>query len=170
VEGPTDGGQAAPRWIIRPARAEDLADVRTMLADYAAWVGQDLSFQGFQEEVAGLPGDYAPPAGAVLVVSSSPERGGAPLMGVIALRRRDDSTCEMKRLYVRPAARGLGLGRALVERLLAHARGAGYRAIVLDTLPIMSDAHGLYERLGFRDIPPYYDTPIAGTRFMGRAL
>ena len=142
-----------------------------MLEEYAAWIGLDLAFQDFAEELAGLPGDYAPPGGALLVAATD-VASGAPQtrLGMIALRRRSDTVCEMKRLYVRPSARGLGVAPALVDRVLEEARQRTYRTIVLDTLTMMTGAQRLYERLGFRDIPPYYDTPIAGTRFMGREL
>jgi GNAT superfamily N-acetyltransferase len=158
--------------MIRPATAADLPEVRAMLVEYAAWINQDLAFQEFAAELDHLPGDYAPPTGALLVADSHRTSPPTPpaLIAVIALRRRNAETCEMKRLYVRPIARGLGLGRALVHRLLDEARSRGYRTIVLDTLPAMHDAQAMYERLGFTDIPAYYDTPIAGTRFMSKEL
>lgn len=114
---------------------------------------------------AGLPGAYAPPGGLLLVAAR-----GAGLVGTIAYRRVDEGTCEMKRLFISPEARGLGLGRALITRAIADARAAGYGRMRLDTLPVMREAQAMYEAFGFRDIPPYYASPIPGTRFMARAL
>ena len=136
-----------------------------MMQEYAAWLRVDLCFQNFSQELAGLPGDYALPDGALLVA-----QGEAALVGMVALRRKDAHLGEMKRLYVRDAARGTGLGRQLAERIIAEARARGYREICLDTLPVMQDAQHLYVRLGFRDIPPYYSSPVVGTRFMALAL
>lgn len=163
-----------PGAIIRPATLGDIPEVRAMLVEYAAWINLDLAFQEFQSEIDRLPGAYAPPAGALLVAETARSvdsaQGQPPLVGVIALRRVDQDTCEMKRLYVRPAARGTGLGQALVNLLLDEARQRGYGSIVLDTLPAMGAAQAMYEWLGFTDIPPYYDTPIVGTRFMSKKL
>lgn len=132
-----------------------------MLHEYAAWIGLDLSFQHFAQEVQGLPGDYEPPSGALLIARVDDEPAG-----MVALRRKSDARCEMKRLFVRSEARGLGLGRQLAERIIAEARARGYTEIILDTLPMMKDAQRMYERLGFVDIEPYYDSPVEGTRFM----
>ena len=151
--------------VIGDATAVDLPAIREMLHEYADWLKVDLCFQGFDAEVAGLPGDYAPPSGALLIARIE----GRPA-GMVALRRKDDGRCEMKRLFVREAARGLRLGRALAERIILEARTRGYREIVLDTLPVMQDAQRLYVALGFRDIEAYYASPIAGTRFMGLRL
>ena len=151
--------------MIEPATAADLDDVRAMMREYQAWLDVDLCFQSFEQELAGLPGAYAPPDGALLVA-----RGDAGLLGMVALRRRAAQTAEMKRLYVRDAARGTGLGRRLAERIIAEARVRGYRELWLDTLPIMQDAQRLYVRLGFTDIAPYYASPIVGTRYMGLSL
>lgn len=139
----------------------DLAAIREMLHEYAAWIGLDLSFQHFAQEVQGLPGDYEPPSGALLIARVDDEPAG-----MVALRRKSDARCEMKRLFVRSEARGLGLGRQLAERIIAEARARGYTEIILDTLPMMKDAQRMYERLGFVDIEPYYDSPVEGTRFM----
>jgi ribosomal protein S18 acetylase RimI-like enzyme len=147
------------------AQAADLPTVRTLLDEYAAWLGIDLSYQSFDREYRELPGEYAPPAGALLIALSHEEPAG-----MVALRGRGAGRCEMKRLWVRPSARGLGVGRALVDRVLVEARERGYREIVLDTLPVMGDAQRLYERAGFHDVEPYYDSPVPGTRFMRRAL
>ena len=120
-----------------------------------------LDFQQFDREVAELPGAYAPPRGALLVA-----RQGADAVGCVALRPLEPEICELKRLYVRPAARGTGLGRRLAEAALADARRLGYRRIRLDTLPGMEAAQSLYERMGFREIEPYTTNPVAGTRFL----
>jgi GNAT superfamily N-acetyltransferase len=151
--------------VFRAATASDVPAVRLMMHEYVEWIGLDLAFQEIDAELSGLPGDYAPPGGALFVAVE-----GGRYLAMIALRRIDDSIAEMKRLYVRPEARGRGLARALIERLCAQARTLGYSEIRLDTLPMMGDAQSLYENLGFTDIPPYYDTPIAGTRFMAKQL
>jgi len=147
---------------IRDATAADLDEVRALFREYHAWLDEDLGFQSFDEETAGLPGAYARPAGRLLVAGPA-----GRLMGVIALRPLSPEVCEMKRLFVRPEAHGTGLGRALAERLIAEARAAGYRAMRLDTIAHkMAAAVKLYERLGFRDVPAYYDSPIPGTRYL----
>jgi GNAT superfamily N-acetyltransferase len=151
--------------LIRPALAEDIPQVREMLAEYVAWIGLDLAFQEIDDELAGLPGDYAPPRGALLVASQ-----GAMLVAMIGLRSIDDRVCEMKRLFVRPKARGRGLARRLINGILDEARRLKYEEIRLDTLPMMGDAQRLYVAMGFTDIDAYYDTPIAGTRFMALRL
>jgi len=136
-----------------------------MLEEYVGWIGLDLAFQEIDAELAGLPGDYAPPEGALFVVT-----GDQRLAGMIGLRPFDIGICEMKRLFVRPDARGRGLAKQLIAVALAEARRLGYSEIRLDTLPMMGDAQSLYVALGFHDIAPYYDTPIAGTRFMAKRL
>ena len=150
---------------IRPATGDDIPHVRQMLQEYVEWIGLDLAFQEIDAELSGLPGDYAPPGGALLVAVH-----GDRYVGMIAVRPLEGEVAEMKRLYVRPAARGRGLARRLVAHICEQAKALGYREIRLDTLPKMGEAQALYEGLGFRDIEPYYDTPIAGTRFMSRTL
>jgi len=153
---------------IRPVRSgKDIAAAGALFRAYAASLGVDLAYQDFEAELAGLPGKYAPPAGELLLALAS---DGQPL-GCVALRPIEpQGCCEMKRLYVAPAARGLGLGRALVDAILETAAGTGYGELRLDTLPDMIDAQALYERMGFVRIAPYYDTPMTGTVFMARAL
>jgi GNAT superfamily N-acetyltransferase len=147
---------------IRPAELpRDLEVVRALFMEYAASLGIDLAFQGFEAELAGLPGKYEPPAGRLLLAWT-----GARAVGLIALRALDAKTCEMKRLYVRPEARGEQLGRRLVERLCREARDAGYARICLDTLPTMGSAQSLYESMGFVPIEPYVFNPIPGTKFL----
>lgn len=152
--------------VIRPAVPRDLPRVKELVRDYVEWIALDLAFQEIDAEIDGLPGEYAPPRGVLLVACPD---GGEPV-AMIALRPLDDAIAEMKRLYVSPSARGQGLARALILRLLDEALALGYQEVRLDTLPMMGDAQGLYAALGFRDIAPYYDTPIAGTRFMALAL
>jgi putative acetyltransferase len=141
------------------------ADVRALFLEYAQGLGRDLSFQGFDAELAALPGDYAPPRGAMVLA-----RVGGALAACGAMRPKavagHAGACEMKRLYVRDAFRGFGLGRRIARRLIEHARAAGHAAMLLDTLPDMASAQGLYASLGFVEIAPYYANPIAGTRYM----
>lgn len=152
---------------IAPATSPaHLADIDRLYRAYAESLGVDLAYQEFEAELASLPGKYAPPRGALLIARA--DDGTA--IGCGALRPLEGATCEMKRLYVAPAARGLGLGRALMEALLTAARDAGYRTICLDTLPSLQTALALYRRAGFREIAPYYDTPIAGTNFLALDL
>lgn len=147
-----------------------------MLREYVDWIGLDLAFQEIDEELAGLPGEYVPPRGALFVAAKralSTEARSAKaerLVAMIGLRPIDGDISEMKRLFVRPEARGRGLAKQLIARVLDEARRLQYAEIRLDTLPMMSDAQSLYVSLGFQDIAPYYDTPIAGTRFMSKRL
>ncbi len=147
---------------ISDADTNDLATVRALLREYEASLGVSLDFQDFDDEVAELPGAYAAPGGALLIAA-----GGA---GCVALRRIDDETCELKRLYVRPAARGTGLGRRLTLAALDRARELGYRSVRLDTLPGMERAQALYSELGFREIEPYRANPVPGARFLELTL
>jgi putative acetyltransferase len=135
--------------------------VRPLFREYADSLSFDLVFQGFDAELAALPGEYAPPAGSLLLASV----GGNPA-GCTGVRRLDDETAELKRLFVRPAYRGLGLGRRLAEHAVAVATTLGYRRLRLDTTPEMEAAHELYRRLGFREIEPYRENPVPGTRYL----
>lgn len=143
---------------ITDAAEDDLNTVRELLREYEASLGVSLDFQGFDDEVAELPGAYAPPHGALLIASDD--------AGCVALRRIDEQTCELKRLYVRPAWRGLGLGRQLTLAALDRARELGYRQVRLDTLPGMERAQALYDELGFREIAAYRRNPVPGARFL----
>lgn len=154
---------------IRPADVVpggDLDEVRRLFREYADGLGVDLCFQGFESELAGLPGKYAPPRGRLLLAWDETEA-----VGCVALRPLDvDNACEMKRLYVRPQARGAQLGRSLAERICQEARTAGYARICLDSLPTMTAAIRLYETLGFQEIEPYVFNPVPGAVYLGLTL
>jgi ribosomal protein S18 acetylase RimI-like enzyme len=152
----------APVFPIAPARtANDVAAAAALIREYAAALGIDLGFQQFDEELASLPGEYAAPRGALLLA-----RVGTEPAGCVAIRSLDGGACEMKRLYVRPAFRGLGLGEALARAAIDAGRERGYERIRLDTLPSMTSARRLYEALGFREIPAYRFNPVEGTAFL----
>ncbi|MGE5347116.1 MAG: GNAT family N-acetyltransferase [Acidithiobacillales bacterium] len=145
--------------------AEEVETARALLREYQEGLGISLCFQNFDEEVATLPGAYAPPEGRLLLAWV-----GGEAAGCVALRRIGEGIAEMKRLYVRPVCRGTGLGRRLTVALLEEARSIGYHAIRLDTLPTMREAQALYVSLGFNDIAPYNEHPVEGTRFMEKRL
>jgi len=151
--------------LIIPSAAEDLLATRDIFREYASTLGVDLDFQDFSAELTSLPGDYAPPRGALLLAKVD----GA-VAGCCALRPMDSSdypnAAEMKRLYVRKVFRGFGLGRHLTEAILDEARRAGYSSVLLDTLDEMEAARALYEDLGFEEIPPYYHNPHAGAHYL----
>jgi ribosomal protein S18 acetylase RimI-like enzyme len=151
--------------IIEPAGPDDLDAVRDLFRAYERWLGISLEFQGFAAELAGLPGKYAPPAGALLVA-----RDPAGLAGVVAMRPHAPDLCEMKRLYVRPAHLGRGIGRALAGAIVAAGRRAGYRAMRLDTMARMTAAVALYRSLGFVEIPAYTHNPEPDVLYFERAL
>ena len=151
--------------IRRSAGESDIAVARKLFEEYAAWIAIDLSFQNFAEELRLLPGEYAPPPGALFLAWAD-----AKPAGCVAVRRIDDDTCEMKRLYVRDAFRGLSVGERLAREAIEWARAAGYGKILLDTLPSMRSAHRLYERLGFLEVPAYRFNPVEGARFMAVEL
>ena len=151
---------------IRPATGPvEIKAARTMIGEYAESLGVDLSFQKFGDELEHFPGDYTPPGGCLLVAWD----GERPL-GCVGLRRLEPGICEMKRLYVRPEARGKKLGRLLVDHVIAEARTLGYERMRLDTLPGMVEARAMYRGMGFREIPPYRYNPIVGTAFLELTL
>lgn len=148
--------------LVQVQSAEEVESARELFLEYAAWLNLDLCFQDFDEELAELPGDYVPPRGRLLLAIEDAQPAGC-----VAMRRIDDGVCEMKRLYVRPAYRGTGLGRTLTEAIIQEARAAGYARMRLDTLPGRMDrALAMYRSLGFREIEPYYPTPVDEMLFM----
>jgi len=151
-----------PVAITQVQSPPQIARVRELFLEYAESLGFSLCFQSFDQELAGLPGDYAPPDGRLLLL----EYEGQPA-GCVAVHRLEADICEMKRLYVRPAFRGKGLGRTLAERVLNEARAIGYHRLRLDTVePVMKNAVAMYRLLGFREIAPYRANPIAGALYM----
>jgi GNAT superfamily N-acetyltransferase len=153
-------------FSIEPVRTpDDLRAARALFREYESYIDIELDFQDFEAELASLPGKYAPPAGELLLARD----GLGKPVGCIAVRPLEDSVCEMKRLFVSPSGRGAGLGRALVDAILSEATRIGYREMWLDTLPTMTDAVRLYERLGFGPISPYNQSPIEVV-YMGRQL
>jgi putative acetyltransferase len=151
--------------LLAPVSADEWRETRDIFTEYAQSLNVDLCFQGFAEELAQLPGEYASPRGALLLA-----RVDGAVAGCCALRPLDaadyPNAAEMKRLYVRQAFRGLRLGRRLAEAILDEARMAGYSCVLLDTLDDMEAARALYEDLGFEEIPPYYHNPHAGAHYL----
>lgn len=148
--------------LSQASSPEQIEEARRLFLEYAASLGFSLCFQGFDEEVKTLPGAYAPPNGRLLLAQEHDRSAGC-----IALRALDPSICEMKRLYVRPDYRGKGIGRLLVDAILAEARAIGYERMRLDTVESsMQDAVALYRRRGFREIAPYRTNPIAGVLYL----
>lgn len=157
-------------FVIAPAGPEDLAAVADLIEAYGAALGVDLRFQGFAQDLAELPGVYAPERGGALLIARASGAQRAPL-GCVALRAlAAPDICEMKRMYVAPQARGLGLGRALANAILAAARDLRYREIRLDTLPHLHEAIALYRDLGFAATPRYNDNPVPGVLWLARTL
>lgn len=146
---------------IIQVQGEHIPSVRGLFREYADSLDFDLCFQGFTEELAGLPGYYAPPEGRLLAVELK-----GRLIGCVGLRKIEPGVCEMKRLYVKPEFRGRGLGRALAEAIIEEGREAGYQRMRLDTIVTMVDAVSLYQSLGFREIEPYIFNPIEGVKYM----
>ena len=154
--------------ISKVQSQEDLEDIIILFEHYARSLGIDLSFQDFATEMASMPGKYASPSGRLLLARS--KITGAAI-GCVGLRQfGSDAICEMKRLYVDPSGRGLGVGKALAVAVVEEAKRLGYHAMRLDTLPSMASARALYKSLGFEEIMPYYDTPIEGTIFLELTL
>jgi ribosomal protein S18 acetylase RimI-like enzyme len=147
--------------IAQAVTPEQVAEARTLFREYERSLGIDLCFQGFEQELAWLPGAYAPPRGRLLLAAD-----GDALAGCVALRPLENAACEMKRLYVRPPYRGQRAGRRLVERVIAEAHAIGYARLRLDTLPSMKEAIALYRALGFVEIAPYCANPVPGALFL----
>jgi putative acetyltransferase len=151
--------------VLNFVQAESPAQIeqaRELFLEYGQSLGFSLCFQNFDQELAGLPGDYRPPEGRLLLVE-----GEGQLAGCVALHKLGSDICEMKRLYLRPQFRGQGLGRTLAERIIAEARQIGYQHMRLDTVePMMKDAVAMYRKLGFHEIAPYCANPMAGTLYM----
>ncbi|HKR83534.1 MAG TPA: GNAT family N-acetyltransferase [Terriglobales bacterium] len=142
--------------------AQQISAIRELFLEYANSLNFSLCFQSFENELSGLPGDYAPPGGRLLLAADS-----SGVAGCVALHKLECDICEMKRLYVRPQFRGKGLGRVLAERMVAEAREIGYKRLRLDTVePVMGGAVALYRKLGFQEIAPYRDNPIEGALYM----
>jgi len=150
---------------IAPVTSEEIPVARALIVEYGASLEIDLSYQSFEDEIASLPGSYAPPGGQLLLARVEGEPAGC-----VAVRRLDAEHCEMKRLYVRPAYRGTGVGRLLAEAAIRHARELGYLEMRLDTLATMKGAHALYASLGFQEIAPYTQSYAPGSRFYGLRL
>jgi putative acetyltransferase len=155
--------------LVTPVSSEDVDVARILFREYAHSLNADLCFQGFEQELVALPGAYQAPRGALMLA-----RVDGQAAGCCALRPLDEvdysNACEMKRLYVRPAFRGLGLGRQLAEVILDAARLCGYDNILLDTLSDMEAARAMYVDLGFEEVPPYYHNPIAGAHYLRAQL
>ena len=148
--------------LIQVKSDEEVQTTRQLFEEYAAWLGVDLCFQNFAQELAELPGDYVPPSGRLFLAIDNDQ-----IAGCVAIRKIGADTCEMKRLYIRPAFRGQGLGRRLAEKIIEAAREIGYAHMRLDTLPRrMAPAIAMYRSLGFKNIEPYYDNPIEGVVFL----
>lgn len=151
------------QWQFLQAESPaQIAQARELFLEYAQSLGFSLCFQGFDKELAGLPGDYAPPAGRLLLAEFEGQ-----LAGCVALHKLEDGICEMKRLYLRPQFRGKGLGRTLADRIIREARQIGYQRMRLDTVePVMRDAVAMYRKIGFYEIAPYCANPIPGALYM----
>lgn len=147
--------------MVKVTSESDLREARAFFIEYASSLGFDLSFQGFDEEIARLPGEYSQPDGCILLAYE-----GSDVAGCVALRKLADGVCEMKRMYVRPTFRSKGIGRALALELIHIARNSGYERMRLDTMPFMREAIELYRRLGFRKIEEYRYNPLEGALFM----
>jgi ribosomal protein S18 acetylase RimI-like enzyme len=154
-----------PAEIAEATSAEDFAAGKLLIEEYAATLGVDLCFQNFSEEIASLTTLYGPPRGCLLIA-----RNNNKLAGCVALRSREATVCEMKRLYVRQPYRGTGLGRLLAVSIIGRARRLDYTRMVLDTLPSMTEAQSLYESLGFREVECYYQNPLNGVRYLSLEL
>jgi GNAT superfamily N-acetyltransferase len=156
-----------PFRLLKVRHPQEVAAASVLFREYADWLGVDLSFQDFESELSTLPGKYAPPDGELMLARS--HAGDA--LGCVGVRPLDAAVvCEMKRLYVRPAARGSGVGRALIGAIIESAKELGYAEMKLDTLPWMDSAMALYRQFGFEEIAAYCDNPVPGTRYLGKRL
>ena len=151
--------------VLQAETGKNLEYIRTIFEEYAASLDFDLDFQNFREELDSLPGEYASPDGSLLIAMYEDKPAGC-----IALRKLSHGICEMKRLYVKPQFRGLGIGRTLTEAIIAEAKQIRYTRMRLDTVPSMEKARALYVSLGFKKINPYRYNPIEGSQFMELAL
>jgi putative acetyltransferase len=157
--------------VIRDARSDaDIDAAGRLFKAYAASIGVDLCFQNFAEEVATLPGDYAPPLGCLLLAERSGDMLGCVALRSLAPHAGSERVGEVKRLYVEPHAQRAGIGRALASSVIERANALGYATLKLDTLPAMTGAQALYASLGFRECLPYYDNPLPGVIYLSRAL
>ena len=148
--------------LTQAESAAQIAQARELFLEYAESLGFSLCFQNFEQELAGLPGGYAPPDGRLLLAECEGQ-----VAACVALHKLEQGVCEMKRLYLRPPFRGKGLGRALAERIIAEARQIGYHHMRLDTVePVMKDAVAMYRKLGFKEIAPYCPNPMPGVVYM----
>jgi putative acetyltransferase len=155
-----------PEIVLEVAASPAQLDaVRELFLEYVAALGIDLGFQGFDDELAGLPGDYGGPAGVLLLAYCDGELAGCGAVRPL-LQADEANACEMRRLFVRRAFRRFGLGRRLAEALLDHGRSAGYSVMFLDTLDDMEAARELYTSLGFEEVPPYYFNPLPGAHYL----
>ncbi len=151
--------------ILQVQTGENLKFIKTLFKEYANSLDFDLDFQDFDKELANFPGDYAPPKGCLLLAKDEDK-----IAGCVALRELSEGVCEMKRLYVKPQFRGLGIGKNLAEAIIQEAQKIGYTRIRLDTAPSMQEARALYMSLGFKKISPYRYNPIEGAEFMELSL
>lgn len=151
--------------IVHAVAADHLEEIRQLFTEYEAFLGVDLCFQNFEQELASLPGKYGPPKGALLLAVDGPTGAGC-----VAVGKMDARVCEMKRLFVRPHYRGHGLGRRLACAAIDEARRIGYKTMRLDTLSTLTQALGLYKSLGFGETGPYYDNPLDGVVYLELAL
>lgn len=164
-------GREPRRPIIEAVEGgSPLATIAVLFREYAAYLGADLSFQSFEEELSSLPGKYASPSGALFLASVPSSRGGVEPAGCVALRRLEEGACEMKRLFVRPEYRGFGVGKALAVRVVRAGREAGYERMRLDTLERLGEAVSLYRAMGFYRIDPYCENPLEGAQFWEKDL